>query len=110
MQAPHLLLDSDMSDRGHVSYYYYFLYMCSHLGFVTAIFKPKFYSHSFSSCLAVATGVLHPAAVTQSAGERATENVMYCMLPGDSLFSPPQFSFWEPINLPLTSPSFQIVL
>lgn len=47
MESPHLLLVSDVSDSGHVSYYYYFLYMYSHLGFVIAICKPKFYHHFF---------------------------------------------------------------
>lgn len=93
MESPHFLLVSNVSGSGRVSHYYYFLYMYSHLGFVIATFKPKFYSHFFSSCFAVVTGVLHPPAVTQSVGETATENVMYCILPGDGGFSPPEFSF-----------------
>lgn len=48
---------------------------------------------SFLSCFAVATGVPRPPAVTQSVGETAREIVMYCILPGDSGFSPPEFSF-----------------
>lgn len=84
MESPHLLLVSDVSDSGHVSYYYYFLYMYSHLGFVIAIFTPKFYNHFFPSCFAVVTGVPYPPTVTQSVGESATENVMYCISPGDS--------------------------
>lgn len=79
MESSPLLLVSDVSDSGHVSHDYYFLYMNSHLGFVIAIFKPKFYNHFFSSCFAVVTGVPHPPAVTQSVGETATEkcHVLY---------------------------------
>lgn len=79
MESPPLLLVSDVSDSGHVPHDDYFLYMNSHLGFVIAIFKPKFYNHCFSSCFAVVTGVPRPPAVTQSVGETAPEkrHVLY---------------------------------
>lgn len=59
-----------------------FLYMYSHLGFVIAIFEPKFYNHFFSSCVTVVTGVPHPPAVTQSVGETATEKCHVLYIPG----------------------------
>lgn len=69
MESPHLLLVSNVSDSGHVTFlvFFFFLYVYSHLGFVTAIFKPKFkVTYYFFSCFVVVTGVPYPLAITQS--------------------------------------------
>lgn len=62
-------------------------------GFCHCHFQTKVLESLLFFLFAVATGVPRPPAVTQSVGETATEIVMYCILPGESRFSPPEFSF-----------------